>query len=86
MDETPVSQSKVIFFCTVPELAMKNTLLDQMQLMAVTALGRMVRCTLVQGGRAITKLRMSALDTSSNSHTMLRVLCCEVVRSYTPCI
>lgn len=55
VDETPVIQSKVIFFCTVPKLAMKNTLLDQMQLMAVTALGRMVRCTLVQGERAITK-------------------------------
>lgn len=53
-----------------------------MQSIAVTSLGRLLRSTLAQGGRAI-NLRLTILDTESSSHTMLGVLCCEVMRNYT---
>ena len=54
-----------------------------MQSIAVTSLGRLLRSSLAQEGRAI-NLRLTVLDTDSSSHTMLGVLCCEMMRNYIP--
>lgn len=67
----------------MPKLAMKNRfyVLCQKQMISITELGRMLRCALAQGKRAVTKGRMSALGTSTNSQARLGVLSCEVIRN-----
>lgn len=65
---------------------MKNTfyVLCQLQLTPVAVLGRMLRPTLTQGKGALIKLKMSALGTSTHSHTILGIPFCEAIRNYTP--
>ena len=82
MYERPMIQSKLIFFCNVPKLAMKNHLCFVSNAVDCCNFIGKVAESFAQEGGAI-NLRLTVLDTDSSSHTMLGVLCCEVMRNYT---